>query len=58
MICGRVVVMVFAKSIEIVKRYDENNLKVGDFSCMNLIDGRNIWVHYEESMGKLVSDYV
>lgn len=49
--------LIFAQSIETAEPYDPNNFEVTDFSGMNLINGMNIWVHYNEGMDDLIVEY-
>ena len=49
--------LIFAKSIEIAEQYDPNNFEVTDFSGMNLINGMDIWVHYNNGMDDLIKEY-
>jgi len=49
--------LIFAKSIETAGPYDPNNFEITDFSGMNLINGMNIWVHYNNGMDDLVMEY-
>ena len=48
---------IFAKSIKTVELYDENIVNLKDLNGLNMINGSNIWVHYEDSMKELVQEY-
>lgn len=49
--------LIFAQNIETAEPYDPNNFGVTDFKGMNLINGMNIWVHYNNSMDDLIMEY-
>ena len=49
---------VFAKSIKTAELYDENFVNLKDLNGLNMMNGKNIWVHYEDSMKELVREYI
>ena len=48
---------IFAKSIKTTELYDENIVNLKDLNGLDMINGSNIWVHYEDSMKDLVREY-
>ncbi len=48
---------IFAKSIKTVELYDENIVNLKDLNGLNMMNGSNIWAHYEDSMEGLVKEY-
>ena len=48
---------IFAKSIKTAELYDENFVNLKDLNGLDMINGSNIWVHYEDSMRGLVREY-
>ena len=49
--------LIFAKSIKTAQPYDENFVNLKDLNGLDMINGSNIWVHYEDSMRGLVREY-
>lgn len=49
--------LIFANSIKTAEFYDENIVNLKDLNGLNMINGKNIWVHYEDSMKELVREY-
>ena len=49
--------LIFAKSIKTAQPYDENFVNLKDLNGLDMINGSNIWVHYEDSMKGLVREY-
>lgn len=50
--------VIFAKDIETVKTIDVNKVKLDDLSGMNMLNGKNIWVHYHKNMDNEIIKYV
>ena len=50
--------LIFAKSIKTVEPYDENIVNLKDLNGLDMINGSNIWAHYEDSMKGLVREYM
>lgn len=49
--------VIFGKDIETVETMDINNVGLKDFSGMNMLNGKNVWVHYNESMDEDIKKY-
>lgn len=49
--------IIFCKSIDPVILYDPNEVGLEDLSGMNLIDGKYVWCHYDDSMKDLVEEH-
>ena len=50
--------LIFAKNIKIAEPYVMNFINLKNLNGLNMIGGKNIWVHYKESKKDLVRDYV
>jgi dipeptidase E len=50
--------LIFGKSIKTAEPYDENFVNLRNLNGFNMINGKNIWVHYEDSREQLVRKYV
>ena len=49
--------VIFGKDIETVETMDVNSVGLEDLSGMNMLNGKNIWVHYRESMDEDIKKY-
>lgn len=49
--------LIFANSIKTAEFYDENIVNLKDLNGLNMINGSNIWVHYEDGMEGIVQEY-
>lgn len=49
--------VIFGKDIETVETMDINNVGLKDLSGMNMLSGKNVWVHYNESMDEDIKKY-
>ncbi len=50
--------VIFGKNIETVETMDLNNVGLEDLSGMNMLSGKNVWVHYNESMDENIEKYI
>jgi dipeptidase E len=50
--------VIFSYNIETVETLDTNKVDLKDLSGMNMLNGKNIWVHYNENMDGDVQKYV
>lgn len=50
--------VIFGKNIETVETMDINNVGLKDFSGMNMLNGKNLWVHYDKSMDGDIQKYI
>ena len=49
--------LIFANTIKTAEFYDENIVNLKDLNGLNMINGKNIWVHYENGMEGIVQEY-
>jgi dipeptidase E len=50
--------VIFGRDIETVETMDINNVGLEDLSGMDMLSGKNIWVHYNESMDEDIQKYI
>ena len=50
--------VIFGKDIETVETMDVNNVGLEDLSGMDMLNGKNVWVHYNESMDEDIQKYI
>lgn len=50
--------VIFAKNIDTIKTMDRNNVGLEDFSSLDMVNGRNLWVHYNTGMDMDIEEYV
>jgi dipeptidase E len=50
--------LIFAKNIKSAEPYVENFVNLKNLNGLNMVGGKNIWVHYEDSREELVREYV
>ncbi len=50
--------VIFGKDIETVETMDINKVNLKDLSGMNMLNNKNVWVHYRESMDKDIQKYI
>ena len=50
--------VIFGMSIETVENMDTNRVGLEDFSGLNMVNGKDIWVHYKEDMDDEIKKYV
>lgn len=50
--------VIFGKDIETVSTMDVNKVGLEDLSGMDMLNGKNVWVHYNESMDEDIQKYI
>lgn len=50
--------VIFGKDIETVETMDINNVGLKDLSGLNMLSGKNLWVHYKKSMDEDIQKYI
>ncbi len=49
--------VIFGKDIKTVETMDTNNVGLEDLSGMNMLNGKNVWVHYNDGMDEDIIEY-
>lgn len=50
--------VIFGKDIETVSTMDVNKVGLEEFFGMNMVNGKNVWVHYKEGMDEDIEKYI